>query len=123
DREDALGPAADNVQAGVGRDLVQPRAQRAPSLEPRKRAPGPEQRFLQRVLGVVHGAEHPVAMRVKLALVLLHEPAKGVLAAGLGGGQQLLLLRGRAHASRSLVRTRGLTSSRPMSSGPRAGPR
>ena len=67
DREDPLRPLADHVERGVGRDLVHPRAQRAAVLEPGDPLPGAKQRVLERVLGVVDGAEHPVAVGVQLA--------------------------------------------------------
>ena len=52
------------------------------ALEAGEPAPGAQQRVLERVLGVVQGAEHPVAVRVELAAVGLDEPAEGVLVAG-----------------------------------------
>ena len=72
---------AQRVQAAVGGDPVQPGAQRrAPSklLEP---APGGEQRLLQQVLGVLHRAEHAVAVQLELAPVGVGELAKRVLVA------------------------------------------
>jgi len=58
-------PAAvlDRPQAGVGGDAVQPGPQRRAALEPVPRPPGAQQGLLQHVLGVVHRAEHPVAVR------------------------------------------------------------
>ena len=44
------------VQAHVGRDLVQPRAQPFTAGEARARLPRPQERVLQRVLGLVEGA-------------------------------------------------------------------
>jgi hypothetical protein len=45
-RQHQLRPALDRSEADVGRDRVQPRAQRAPALELRQAAPGAQQRFL-----------------------------------------------------------------------------
>jgi hypothetical protein len=81
DRQHALGPLGDQVEARVRGDPVEPRADRAAALEPRQRPPRPQQRLLERVLGVVDGAEHAVAVRVQLRLARLDEPAVGVLVA------------------------------------------
>src|SRR5215472_10677485 len=45
-RQHPLWPSLDRAQAGVGRDPVQPRAERASPFEPGKAAPGPEQGLL-----------------------------------------------------------------------------
>jgi hypothetical protein len=57
-------------------------------------APGPHQRFLHRVLGVVQRAEHPVAVGQQLVPVRRDQPVEraGVAAAG-GGGE----IGGRGH--------------------------
>ena len=73
DRQHPLGASRDLVKAGVGGDRVQPRAQRAANLELREPAPGPEQRVLQRVLGIVHRPKHAVAMGMQLAAVALQQ--------------------------------------------------
>jgi O-methyltransferase involved in polyketide biosynthesis len=57
-------------QADVGGDPVQPGAQRAAALEAVQATPGGEQCFLHRILGVLRGAEHPVAVGVQLTPVL-----------------------------------------------------
>ena len=80
-------------QAGVGRDPVQPRAERASPFEPGKAAPGPKQGLLQRVFGVGVRAEHPVAMRLQLALERTDEPAERVPVPILRCEQQLPLAR------------------------------
>ena len=54
-------------QAGVRRDLVEPGPHRRPALEPAVGSPRPQVRLLDEVLGVVHRAEHPVAVRQQLA--------------------------------------------------------
>ena len=88
DREHELGPPLDEPQAGVGRDRVEPRAQRAAALEPRQPAPRAEQRLLQRVLGVLDRAEHPVAVGVQLGAVRRDEPLEGGLVAAARGVEQ-----------------------------------
>ena len=55
----ALG---EHVQAHVGGDAVQPRAQRRAALEPVAWLPGAQQRLLDGVLGLERRAEHPVAV-------------------------------------------------------------
>ena len=54
--------ALELVQARVGGDPVQPRAQRRAALEVGAPAPGAQAHLLQHVLGVVRRAEHPVAV-------------------------------------------------------------
>jgi hypothetical protein len=103
DRQHPLGPPRDLVEAGVGRDRVEPGAQRAAALEPRQALPGPQQRVLEGVLGVVDRAQHPIGVRMQLAAVGLDEPAKRLLVARAGGRQQRPLLscdrcRNRGHA-------------------------
>src|SRR5205814_10683527 len=58
---------ANCVETPVGCDPVEPRAQRRPLLEAVEPAPGGEQCFLDEILGVLRGAEQPVAMQLKLA--------------------------------------------------------
>ena len=65
------GPAPQLVQAGVRGDRVQPGAQRRPAGERVAIAPGPQHRLLHQVLGLVEGAQHPVAVRAQLPPVLL----------------------------------------------------
>ena len=63
------GPAAtafDGSQARVGRDPIQPGAHRRTALEPVKRAPCPQIRLLNQVLGLLGRAEHPVAVSQQL---------------------------------------------------------
>ena len=69
DRQHPLRPPLDQPQAAVRRDPVQPAAQRAAALEAGEPAPAAQQRLLERVLGVVQRAEHPVAVRVQLGAV------------------------------------------------------
>ena len=83
DRQHQLGPALDRLQADVGRDRVQPRAQRAAAFEGLQPPPRAQQRLLQRVLRILRGAEHPVAVGAQLgperldALVVAHAPSFG----------------------------------------------
>jgi hypothetical protein len=81
DREASLASSCEHVEAGVGRDPVQPGAQQLVALEPRQRAPGPQQRLLEGVVGVEQRAEHPVAVGVDRRAVGLDEAAEGVLVA------------------------------------------
>src|SRR6185437_1937292 len=87
------GPAFDRVQRRVGRDPVEPRAQRASPFEARQTPPGPQQRVLQGVLGVVNGAEHAIAVGVQRAAVGLDEAAIGLLVAAAGGVEEVALER------------------------------
>jgi hypothetical protein len=47
------GPPVDHFEAGGGRDPVEPVPQRRPSLVSAQSLPGPQQRLLHRLLGVV----------------------------------------------------------------------
>jgi hypothetical protein len=79
DREASLAPSCERVEADVGCDPVEPGAQQLVSLEPRQRAPGPQQRVLKGVVGVEQRAEHSVAVGVDRRAVGLDEEAGGVL--------------------------------------------
>src|SRR5262249_39926615 len=57
------------IEAGVGRDGVEPRAQRGSTLEDLTPAPGAEERLLHDVLGIAERAEHPIRVQVQLAPV------------------------------------------------------
>ena len=81
ERKDALGAFCRDVDAGVGRDPVEPAAKRASPFEARQPPPGTQHRVLQGVLGVVERAEHAVAVRVKLGAMRLDEAAIGRLVA------------------------------------------
>jgi hypothetical protein len=52
------------VEAPVGNDPVGPGADRGASLEPSEALPGGQQGVLEGVLGVLEGAEHPVAVHL-----------------------------------------------------------
>ena len=79
DRQHPLGAAGDDVQAGAGGDRVEPRAQGAAPLEALEAAPPAQLGILQRILRVVDGAEHSVAMRVQLRAIGLEQAPVGVL--------------------------------------------
>ena len=61
-------------QARVGRNPVQPGPQRRPALERAEGPPRPQQRLLDDVLGVVHRAEHAVAVGEQLGPQRLRQP-------------------------------------------------
>ena len=77
DRQDPLRASGDRVEADVGGDPVQPRAQRAASAEPGQASPRAQERVLERVVGVVQRAEHAVAVRVQVSALLLDEVIEG----------------------------------------------
>src|SRR5262249_9387465 len=52
-------------------------------FEPAKALPGGQQRVLHGVLGVLEGSEHPVAMHLQLAAVLIGQLAERVAVSGL----------------------------------------
>ena len=53
-----------HVEAPVGGDPVEPGAERGAALEPSEALPGGQQRVLEGVLGILEGAEHPVAVHL-----------------------------------------------------------
>ena len=61
------------VEAPVGGDPVEPRADRGPFLEPSEALPCGHQRLLEDVLGVLEGSEHPVAVHLELPAVRLDQ--------------------------------------------------
>ena len=63
----------EGVQAGVGRDLVQPGPERGPAGERRPPPPRTQERLLDKVLAVVEGAEHPVAVQMELPVMALKQ--------------------------------------------------
>lgn len=74
-RQQTLAPPFEFGQADVGRDRLQPRARRA-RIAQRGAAPGAQQRVLQRVIGLVHRAKHPVTVRMELGPVMIDEIRK-----------------------------------------------
>ena len=83
----SAGAGAQRVQAAVGRDAVEPGAQRGSPLEAVESAPGSQERLLQQVLGVLQRADDPVAVHLQLAPVGVGELAKRVLVARPGTGE------------------------------------
>src|SRR5262249_2538440 len=69
-------------------DLVEPGADETALVEAADAAPRARERLLHRVLGVVEGAEHPVAVREQLAAVRRHQLLEGVGVAGARGVEQ-----------------------------------
>ena len=59
----------EHPQRDVGRDAVQPGAQRGAGLESRQAAPGSQQGLLQRVVGVMEVAQHAIGVQVQRAAV------------------------------------------------------
>jgi hypothetical protein len=78
------------IEAAIGGDSVQPGAQRVPVLVALKCAPGRQQCLLERVLGVLHRAEDPVAvqLQLQLATVGVGELAKRLLVPRAGAGER-----------------------------------
>jgi hypothetical protein len=80
----AVPAVANRVETPVGRDPVEPGAQRRPLLETVESTPGGKQRFLDEILGVLHGAEQPVAMQLELAPERLDQRRERTLVTCLG---------------------------------------
>jgi hypothetical protein len=76
--------ALDRVEAGVRRDLVEPRPEPVVALEAGAAAPRAQERLLDEVLGLLERAEHAVAVDVQLAPVALGQ--LGELGLGRGHG-------------------------------------
>jgi hypothetical protein len=111
---DAPPGRAQRVEALVGRDPVQPRAQRGPLLEAGQPPPGGQQRLLQQVLGVGQRPGQPVAVRLQFPPVRLDQRPERLLLACLGALQDGLL-HGPQHAisrqrpgERSVLARRGV---------------
>jgi hypothetical protein len=86
----AAGPAVDHLEAGRGADPIQPVPQRRPALIPVEPPPGTQQRLLDRLLGVVERAEHPVAVQVKSPQMRCDERLERHVVAVAGSRQQRL---------------------------------
>jgi hypothetical protein len=74
DREDPFGAPPDRVDTNVGRDTVKPCPERALTPVGGKRPPGPQQRLLERVLGVVDRSQHAVAVGLEGGTLPLEQP-------------------------------------------------
>jgi hypothetical protein len=83
----AASAVAKHVETAVGRDPVEPGAQRGASLEPAQSAPGCEQRFLHGVLGILERTEDAVAVQLQLCAVRVDELAKRGLVARAGAAE------------------------------------
>ena len=68
-RQGPPGPGFQRAEACVRRDPVQPGTHRGPAFEVAVGSPRAQQSLLHLVLGVVHGAEHAVAVGQQLASV------------------------------------------------------
>ena len=77
------------VETPVGGDPVEPRADRGPSLERLEALPGGQQRVLERVLGVLEGSEHPVAVHLELSTVRLGQLSERLAVPGSRPGDQI----------------------------------
>ena len=89
-RQDPPAAPLELGQADVRGDRVQPRPGRAPLAQPGRAAPGAHQRLLERVVGVVHRAEHAVAVRVELGPVRSTRSAKSRISLRALAAQRLL---------------------------------
>ncbi len=81
DGQHARRPPLDELQARVGGDRVEPGAQRAAALESGQPPPGAQKGLLERILGVRHRTEHPVAVRLELAPIFLDQAPEGAFVA------------------------------------------
>ena len=75
-RQHALAPPFEFGEAYVGRDRVEPRAGRTRIAQAGGAAPSAQQRVLQRVIGIVHRAEHPVRVRMEFGPVTFDKNRK-----------------------------------------------
>jgi hypothetical protein len=76
------------VQAAIRRDPVQPRPQRRARRVAVEPAPRRQQRLLQQVLGVLHRADDPVAVKLQLAPVGIGQLAERVLVSRACAGER-----------------------------------
>jgi hypothetical protein len=83
---------AQGVQAGVGGDAVQPGAEAGAALKLLAAPPGTQHGLLHQVLGVLEGADHPVAVHLQLPPVPLGQRGERGLVTGRGRGDDRLLL-------------------------------
>src|SRR4051794_40646220 len=82
----AARSVAQRVQAPVRGDPVEPRAHRGSVLEGLEPPPSRQQRLLNEVLGVLNGAEDPVAVDLQLPPVGIGELSKRILVTRPGHG-------------------------------------
>jgi hypothetical protein len=82
--------AAEQIEAAVGGDSVEPRAEGGAPLEVVEAAPGREEGLLEHVFGVLERAEDPVAVQLELAPEGVGELPERQLIARTGAAQQPL---------------------------------
>jgi hypothetical protein len=88
DRKDPPGASPQRVDADIRHDPVKPSAERTVASVVWESAPGPEQGFLHRILGVMGRAEHPVAVRLDPAALSLDQAPEGLLVPAAGSVEQ-----------------------------------
>jgi hypothetical protein len=103
DRLRTAAVAFERVEAGVGRDPVEPGPKRRAPLEAFAVAPRAQVSLLEQVLGVLERAEHAVAVHLELAPVALEERSELGLVAGQGH-----------HFGRAMAHSTGAVSSSPI---------
>jgi hypothetical protein len=100
-RVDRHGIAAlalfDHAQAHVGGDAVQPCGDRRARLEPSDPAPGPQQRLLQRVVGIVQRPKEAVAVGVQRRPVRRCQLDERPLVTLTGGAEEIAVIDGHAY--------------------------
>src|SRR5712691_10446110 len=95
--------ACDGGEADVGGDGVQPGGELRARLVAVGAFPGAQHRLLERVVGVVERAEHPVAMEVERSPVWLDQERERLLVHRLRDATRLAGWAGR-HRARSMPR-------------------
>ena len=86
DAGEPSGPLPEHVEADVRGDPVEPGPEQRAALERVPPAPGPQVHLLHRVLGLLVGGEHPVAVHVQLAPMPLRDGGEGLFVARHRGG-------------------------------------
>ena len=79
-------PLSEHVEADVRGDAVEPGPEQGAALERVAPAPSSQVHLLHRVLGLLVGGEHPIAVHVQLAPMPLGDGGEGVLVACHRGG-------------------------------------
>jgi hypothetical protein len=78
------------VQAAIGRDPVQPSAQRRALLKAGDAAPSAHHRLLKRVLSVLHRAKDPITVELQLPAIAVGEFTERILFSLDSPAQELL---------------------------------
>jgi hypothetical protein len=86
-----LQAALEDPEAGVGRDPIEPGAERRTPVESAAASPRAKKRLLDRVLCILERAEHPVGVHPELAAIAFGELGEGILVAGNRSADDLLL--------------------------------